>query len=152
MPDKEERRRFKNFLIDKQYQLYYPGTWILMVAFALVNFVIVNLLVQTEVAELDRGFFAILQMVGRANAALILLAGAWMGFSSIRHSHRIAGAIFNINRTVERVLEGDEKAEVRLRKEDFSTEIAANINELIRRLRECEARAEGASPEHAEES
>ena len=139
------RRRFRNYLIDRRYQLYYPGTWIVMVGLALMNFVVISLLTQGAAGGGDASSLTPLRWLSKANAALILLASAWMGFSSILHSHRIAGAMFSISRTLAKVLEGDSEAEVRLRKEDFSSDIAEQINDLIKLLRSYEAQSGGSA-------
>lgn len=124
------KNRRRRLLIDRRYQLYYPVTWIGMVALALLNFVLLNLLISSPEAR-SESLLAVMRTVSKANAAAILLASGWMGFASILHSHRIAGAMYNISRTIQRVLEGDMDAEVRLRKEDFSTDVAGQINDLI---------------------
>ncbi len=142
MESKQERRRWKNFLVDKRYQLYYTGAWIFMIALALVNYVAVSLLIEDAAPRADRAFFAVLQIVSKANAILLIAAAGWLGWLSVLHSHRLAGAVFSINRTLARVLEGDESAEVRIRKGDFSSELADRTNQLIRRLRERGERLE----------
>lgn len=123
--------RRKQVLIDKRYQLYYPITWILMVGFSLANFVCVNVLLSGSEAIGNESLEAGMKIAAKVIAAVILLASAWLGFASVLHSHRIAGAMFNISRTLSRVLDGDDTAEVRLRKEDFSTTLAEQINALI---------------------
>ena len=133
-------QRRKRFLIDKRYQLYYPITWIVMVALALVNFLIVHMLVVAAGRPDGTELVAVAAIFAKSTSAIIMLTSVWMGFASILHSHRIAGAMFNINRTLQRVLEGDLDVKVRLRKEDFSTDVAEKINELIARLRELRNR------------
>ena len=123
--------RRKQVLIDKRYQLYYPITWILMVGFSLANFVCVNVLLSGSGAIGSESLEAALRIAAKVIAAVILLASAWMGFASVLHSHRIAGAMFNVSRTLGRVMDGDYTAEVRLRKEDFSAGLAEQINALI---------------------
>ena len=146
MADSPNKRSFKNFLIDKQYQLYYPCTWIVMVALALTNFVVINMLLKVEGPML-----AALPVLAKVSAALILLTSVWMGFSSIRHSHRIAGAMYNISRTLAKVLAGDYQACVKLRKEDYPTDVADQINELIGLLRSREAEATASEDAQAPE-
>ena len=147
------KNRRRRLLIDRRYQLYYPVTWIGMVALALLNFVLLNLLISSPEAR-SESLLAVMRTVSKANAAAILLASGWMGFASILHSHRIAGAMYNISRTIQRVLEGEMDAEVRLRKEDFSTDVAGQINDLIALAREYRAKpgevpaeGEGEQPE-----
>jgi len=127
--------------------LYYPVTWIAMVALALVNFVLLNLLISSP-GPRSETLLAVMRIVSKANAAAILLASGWMGFASILHSHRIAGAMYNISRTIQRVLDGDLSAEVRLRKEDFSTDVADQINNLIALARRSRAPSGDVPPQN----
>ena len=102
-----------------------------MVGLALVNFVAVNVLLVTPGSGKEDSLMGVVRMVAKVDAAALLLASAWMGFASIIHSHRIAGAMYSISRTLKQVLSGDGDIEVRLRKEDFSTDVAKRINALI---------------------
>ena len=134
--------RRRRFLIDKGYQLYYPLTWIAMVGLALVNFVMVNVLLVIRPPVQGDSLIGMVRIVAKVDAAVLLLASAWMGFASILHSHRIAGAIYNISRALKRVIAGDTDVEIRLRKEDFSTHVAQQINALIAQVEDYRGRVE----------
>jgi len=58
---------------------------------------------------------------------------------SIVFTHRIAGPLFRIEKTIERLVQGEEVEDVRLRKGDELHGLASTLNELIRMIRAFKA-------------
>lgn len=58
-------------------------------------------------------------------AAFYLVANAW------RFSHRVAGPMYRLNKTLEQVQEGDLTVRANLRKGDFLVEVADGMNDFL---------------------
>ena len=65
----------------------------------------------------------------------IVAAGAVVVIQALRYSHRIAGPMYRINKSIERIREGDLAFEVKLRDGDELGEIATELNGLMDWLR-----------------
>lgn len=66
----------------------------------------------------------------------IVAAGATVVISALRYSNRIAGPMYRLCKSMKEVREGDLSFIVKLRKGDELTEIADELNAMIRWLRE----------------
>lgn len=64
-----------------------------------------------------------------ANNLMLMLVISFMG---IRFSHRIAGPIWNINRSLDLAAQGHLEREIRLRKQDFFHDTAEKMNRVLR--------------------
>lgn len=58
---------------------------------------------------------------------------------SIIFSHRIAGPVYRLERTLDMVIKGEDVGDIKLRKGDELQELAARINDLIHILKKAKA-------------
>ena len=66
----------------------------------------------------------------------MLVATAYMLFSALRFSHRIAGPMYNVGKTLQRYRDGDAEARIILREHDYLVEIQDHVNAFLNWLRE----------------
>ncbi len=83
-----------------------------------------------EALQVDVELPSLLLVFG-VSAAFLVVASAYVLFSALMLSHRIAGPIYNMSKTMERFRGGDRDARVRLRKRDHLHEAAAEINTTL---------------------
>lgn len=57
------------------------------------------------------------------------------GIYGLIFSNRIAGPVFNLNRTIKSVLDGKSDAQVSFRKDDYFHELSENMNLLFRKIK-----------------
>lgn len=61
----------------------------------------------------------------------MLVATAYMLFSALRFSHRIAGPMYNVGKTLQRFRDGDIDARVILRQQDYLVEVQDHVNAFL---------------------
>ncbi len=59
-------------------------------------------------------------------------------YDAIRYSHRFAGPVMRIRQTVSRLADGENVPPIVLRKGDFWTDVADEVNRLNERVRQLE--------------
>ncbi len=67
----------------------------------------------------------------------MLVATAYMLFSALRFSHRIAGPMYNVGKTLQRFRDGDINARIILRQHDYLVEVQDYMNAFLDWLQEC---------------
>ena len=117
----------KCILIDKDFQYHYLLTWIGMTMALLAGLVLAS---ASMIYVLRVQRFDVL-VVGNAlcAVAITLLSMRYM----IRHSHRIAGPAFRLERVIREVADGTYEGYVTLRQKDYLTHVADSVNYLIDR-------------------
>lgn len=91
---------------------------------------------QDSYLRLDKTPKALFLEIVRANGVYIILAGAVMSIISIYFSHRVAGPIFRLEKSMGEIAKGDLSFTVRLRSRDEGRELAVKMNEMIKALSE----------------
>lgn len=86
-----------------------------------------------------------------ATAAFIVVAMAFVLWTALRISHRVAGPGYNIGRVLERVRAGDLGARVHLRKGDYLGAVADHVNAHLEWLQQHPPAVPGGA-DHVEES
>jgi HAMP domain-containing protein len=129
-----ERRKRVHYLINRKMQLGFTLRFMFVtVLFALfVGFEVyltvwpvVSQFVPRELMHLVRG-----QVLLRTLLFLVPIILVIASFT-ILISHRVAGPLFRIQRTIDKVVRGEDVENINLRKHDELKELAAKINELI---------------------
>ena len=70
------------------------------------------------------------------SVSFMLVATAYMLFNALRFSHRIAGPMYNIGKTLQRFRDGDADSRVILRKHDYLSEMQDHVNGFLEWLSE----------------
>lgn len=132
----------RNFLIDKSFQIRF------------MRFVIIACVLVCSISLLSQYFFiewllrilrdskmmplslvldlvAISEQLLEFTVILILGCVAIIVSLALFYSHRIAGPIYNMKKTIDSVIEGKRDARVRLRKNDYLFDLADKINQLL---------------------
>jgi len=129
-----ERRRRVHYLINRKMQLGFTLRFMFVtVLFALfVGFEVyltvwpvVSQFVPRELMHLVRG-----QVLLRTLLFLVPIILVIASFT-ILISHRVAGPLFRIQRTIDEVVRGEDVENINLRKHDELKDLAGKINELI---------------------
>lgn len=74
-------------------------------------------------------------------ALFIILFSALVGVVMVRMTHRVSGAALNLDRAIQRMMDGDYKTKIQLRKDDYLQNLADSLNDL---RAEMERKYEGA--------
>jgi len=128
------KRRFSNYLINERMQLtltlrflvlsllftIFIGLMMFFVIWPVVRIYIPPALVSVMIQQL------ISKLYSTSFILLIIIAGF-----SIILTHRIAGPVYNLEKTLERLNEGEDVNLIRLRDGDELQELASKINQVI---------------------
>jgi signal transduction histidine kinase len=137
-----ERRRLVHYLVNKNMQLGVTVRFMMVsILFALfIGFEVylsiwpvVSEFVPKEVMHLVRR-----QVLVRTALFLIPIILVIASFT-ILISHRVAGPLFRIQRTIDDVVRGEDVQDIKLRKKDELKGLAAKVNELIAVVRKLRA-------------
>ena len=71
----------------------------------------------------------------QADVSFPSILPVYMLFSALRFSHRIAGPMYNVGKTLQRFRDGDADAKVILREHDYLVEIQDHVNAFLDWLR-----------------
>ncbi len=127
-------KRRVNYLINKKFQLAFAGRFVLIttlisgfIGFQLYAIVwpVVSRFVPEQTMAFVRHQIFFRGILFLSLAALLIIA------ISIVISHRLAGPIFSIERTITRIVKGEKVEFIRLRKNDEFKGLAKKINGLI---------------------
>lgn len=134
------RRKFRNFLIDRQFQIKYMLVTVLLLLAYTFIFVVLLFLPYLltlsfdypldEQAEAARAFLLLHNRVWPAIGTVIVVLGAL----SIFVTHRIAGPVYRIKQALAGIAGGHLDTTVRLRKWDDLQEMAQHVNLLAEEL------------------
>jgi signal transduction histidine kinase len=137
-----ERRRRVHYLVNKHMQLGVTIRFMVVtILFALfIGFEVyisiwpvVSEFVPREVMHLVRR-----QVLIRTVLFLVPIILVIASFT-ILVSHRVAGPLFRIKRTIDEVVRGEDVEDIKLRKKDELKSLAAKVNELIALVRKLRA-------------
>lgn len=131
----------KNYFIEKRFQLKYMLlTMILLLVYSFI-FVIIIFAPYMLTLYFD---YPLAEKAEAARALLLLNAKVWPGIGvvillfgavSIFISHKVAGPLFRLKKTLSQVTEGNLNVLVKLRKWDDLQDLADHLNILIEELR-----------------
>ncbi len=137
--------RRRNYFIKKDFQgrfvLRFFFTVILTTVIFTIILSIISLNTMTVVYKdshlrLDRTPFALIPEILQTYWIYIVLIGIVIGLFSILISHRVAGPIYRIERSIEEITRGNLSFKIRLREKDEMKELAERINEMVGGLSE----------------
>ena len=140
-----------NYLINKKFQLAFAAKFVLIITLmsAFIGFqlyAIVWPVVSRFVPEQAMAFITH-QIIFRG-ILFLSLAALLIIVISIIISHRVAGPIFSMERTIDRIVQGEKIEFIRLRKNDELKGLAEKINGLITIIKELkESPSTGNPPE-----
>jgi len=123
----------RQILVDRSFQLSFLRLW-LGVGLGLIVLSAVFYLLARQLLG-SRQMDPIILRVILGMGAFILLFSALMGTLSVALAHRVAGAAYRLEKTLDRMLEGELGEPVALRKGDYLTRVAERIGRLQERLR-----------------
>jgi sensor histidine kinase YesM len=89
------------------------------------------------------------QIIVRLLLFLIPISFVITGFSIIL-THRIAGPIYRLEKTLDELIQGEDVRYIKLRKNDELKDLAAKLNEVIRIIKEFRAPEKKDSPPQSE--
>lgn len=132
---KNDRYQRKQYLIDKPFQYKYLTQWFIfailfMMTTAGVVIVVLTIFKSATALELKEIVF-----MAHIDIILVALAAIFFGVYLIRLSHRVAGAAYRLEQSLQRIIKGDYDFTVTLREKDHLKHLADDMNELIVKLR-----------------
>lgn len=92
-----------------------------------------------------------LSVVMTAAFAFVILTAVFIVVVAVRFSHRVAGPIFAIRKTLRASLDGDRDARVRLRSNDFLVDLVDDLNALLEQRAAAEPEPAASHPEESDE-
>ncbi|MFA5795480.1 MAG: methyl-accepting chemotaxis protein [Candidatus Brocadiia bacterium] len=128
----------KQYLIDKPFQYKYISSWIIFAMLFMIctsGIIFLGILVFKKSSS-----FSWTEIIYMAHIDLIFIALAIVAFSIylVRLSHRISGAAYRIQQSIKRISDGDYDFSIALREKDYLKHVAADMNDLIVKLRKRE--------------
>jgi methyl-accepting chemotaxis protein len=135
-----QKRRI--YYIEKQFQTKY----LLLTIFLLLTytFAFIIIIFSPYILALYFDFYSISEKAEAARALLLLHAKVWPGIAgiillfgafSIFVTHKIAGPLYRLKKTISEITEGNLDAKVKLRKGDDLKDLAEHVNMLAEELR-----------------
>ena len=127
----------RKYLVAPRYQLSQAG--IILLSHLLVALLVTGLLSWVYLFMLNSSIaFDHNRQIPWFLAAMVLLITAITTWWVIRHSHRVAGAMFKVDQTLSRAAKGDcPDREISFRKGDHFPQLAASINDCLKGLQAC---------------
>ena len=122
-------------VIDSKLQMHYLTVWLVStMALILVGFTF-YLFFRSQASDAGGAVPPAYSRLLIGNGFFILFLSLLMGCYAVLHSHRVAGPAYRLNECLKRLVVDDYTFVVSLRKGDYMTELAGNMNALIVRLR-----------------
>jgi len=130
----------RTFIINRQYQLGFvlrllglvlAGAAVFMVMFYLLSQGMMSVSYEHYDLRVGEASNMLMPQVLTATFIYLLLTGLTVTVITILTSHRMAGPIYRIARTVEEMHRGNLVPRIRLRKKDSSSELADALNRLL---------------------
>jgi nitrogen fixation/metabolism regulation signal transduction histidine kinase len=138
-----ERRR--KYLVNRKLQLQFALLLFLQAAIPIIllgcSLYIVNKIylftIQRMIGEWvvsDVDIQAVLNFSVQAVLALLLITGILLTFIGIRFSHHVAGPLYKLEETLDKIIQGERIELLHFRKTDAVQELAEKFNTVIKRL------------------
>lgn len=141
--EKQRTWRRRNFFIKKDFQgkiilkfflAILVGAIIFTAILSLFSADTITITYEDSYLKLDKTPKALLQEIIRAYGLYILLLGIIISGFSLFLSHRIAGPLYRLERSVEEITKGNLAFKIVLRKKDEARELADGMNIMIEAL------------------
>jgi len=126
----------KQFIIDASFQFRYAITWLILMLF-FIAVVMCGLMFGLKTVDRSTTYgLGELAFMLKADAIFIALFTISVGIYFVILSHRIAGPAFRLEKSIQRMAQGDYDFSVSLRKNDYLKHLANDLNDLLAGLRE----------------
>jgi methyl-accepting chemotaxis protein len=131
----KQKWKRRQIVVDKEFQFRYLMTWVLLTMSLVGGLVLGSMSVFyfTQAGHMVRYFIWV-------NAGCAAIITALSMYYIVLHSHRIAGPAFRLQRLIHEIAQGRRGFRVKLRKKDYLTRIADELNVLLEKLEEREAK------------
>ena len=135
--------RRRNYFVRKEFQGRYVlrsfltiliGAVIFTAIFSLFSSHTITVTYEGSVLRIDRTPRALLVEILRTYGVYIFLLGLGISIVSLFLSHRIAGPLYRLEKSVEEITKGNLDFRITLRRKDEAKELAASMNSMIREL------------------
>jgi methyl-accepting chemotaxis protein len=133
-------KRF-NFLINPPLQTKVIASFlglgiIMMLMNFLTNYFIIHRILEkseslSQSEEVSNLIVDIWTLTSASTVIMSVFIIAVFCFYGLLFSHRIAGPIFNLKRSIDRLIQGDQNVVIRYRKNDYFQDLCIKMNELI---------------------
>lgn len=141
-----DRRSLRNVIIHRPMQREFT---IITIAILLVSVVLVNFLIQHTLEEVIAGNLSGFGRIGAYNVLsdasfelivrvtlVMFVTIITVGLFGVFFLHRVAGPVYRFHQLFQRLNRNDIPQDVSLRRRDFFKELAVELNELFKLLRE----------------
>ena len=130
----------KQYIVDKQMQTYHLRVWLgsSVITIAAIACCFYFFKIRPTEAK-DPVITHNLYVVLLGSAAFIILYSILMGLHALLHSHRIAGAEYNLKKSINKLMAKDYAHRVVLRKNDYLKGVAESFNTMAGKLGEDQA-------------
>ncbi|RME78309.1 MAG: hypothetical protein D6785_12140 [Planctomycetota bacterium] len=127
----------KQYLVDKEMQTYHLKVWVTSSVVIIVTiasfFFFFKFRPETQ---RDAVITHNLQVILIATSVFIILYSIMMGLQALLHSHKVAGAEYNLKNSIRRFKNKDFSYRVTLRKGDYLQGLAEALNEMVTTFQE----------------
>ncbi|HWR57575.1 MAG TPA: methyl-accepting chemotaxis protein [Thermodesulfovibrionales bacterium] len=135
--------RRRNYFISKEFQGRFvlrfflailAGAVVFTLIFSIFSAHTITVTYEDSILKVDRTPKALAIEIVRTYGVYIVLLGLGISLVSLFLSHRIAGPLYRLERSVEELTKGNLSFNITLRRKDELKELAASLNEMIRVL------------------
>jgi len=124
----------KQYVIDSTFQFQFMFTWIIMMLF-FIAVVFGGLILGLKMIYRSETYgLAEIGFMLKLDAIFIVLFAIAMGIYFLLLSHRIAGPAYRVEKSLQRMIEGDYGFSVNLREKDYLKHVADDLNNLLKVL------------------
>jgi len=139
MAQKKIKRRFSNYLINERMQLTLTFRFLIL---SLLFTVIIGMLMFFVIWPVVRIYIPpalvsvmLQQLISKLYSTSFILLIIIAGFSIV-FTHRIAGPVYNLEKTLEKLNQGEDVNLIKLRDGDELQDLATKINEVIMHIKQ----------------
>lgn len=124
------KKNFQGKLILGYFLVMLAGCLILAMALSWMSSESMTVTYSNNDLQIGQTSFVLMKQLILANWFVIVIGGALVVFVATRITHRLAGPMFNLERSLDKMIDGKLDTVIYLRKNDEGKELAAKINQF----------------------
>ena len=140
------RNRRKNYLVNKRMQLQFVSLLLLLAVVPIIllgsSLYIINKTylhaiqrIAGEMVIADVDVQGILNFSTQSLTSLVIITSVLLVYIGLRFSHHVAGPIYKMEETIDRMVKGEKVELLHFRKSDSVNDLAEKFNLIIKKLR-----------------
>lgn len=124
------KKNFQGKLILGYFLVMLAGCFIFALALTWMSSESITVVYSNNDLQIGQTPFMLMKQLILANWFVVVIGGAIVVFVATRITHRLAGPMFNLERSLDKMIDGKLDTVIYLRKKDEGKELAAKINQF----------------------